>query len=94
MTNALDVAASGEVIDLGRDGPAWTLGDRIYKIRKEMGWDQDELARVVGAHRVTVGKWERDAPKSVPSVVHMRKLVAAVRDDLPWVTYEWLTASP
>lgn len=40
------------------------IGDKIYKLRQERGWSQDELAEKLAVSRQSVSKWE--SGKSVP----------------------------
>lgn len=42
-------------------GDAVRLGRFIREAREAMGWSQDELARMLGVDRTTVGKWEAGA---------------------------------
>ena len=36
-----------------------TLGDRVRRLRKSHGWEQEPLAKKVGVERVAVSNWER-----------------------------------
>lgn len=35
-----------------------TLGDKIYKLRKQLGFSQEELGFRIGVTRQTISKWE------------------------------------
>lgn len=37
--------------------PVFTLGERITKAYKDLGWKQDDLADRMGVNRKTVGNW-------------------------------------
>ncbi len=37
-----------------------SLGSRIRDLRREKGWTQDDLARVIGVSRSAVAQWETD----------------------------------
>ena len=49
-----------------------TLGRKIQKMRKEMGWTQEELANRVGVSAQAVSKWETDV--SSPDISLLRPL--------------------
>ena len=38
-----------------------TIGNRIYKYRREKGFTQEELAEKLGVSSQAVSKWENDA---------------------------------
>jgi transcriptional regulator with XRE-family HTH domain len=68
------------------DDPIWTLGDRIWKARKDAGLEQADLAEAVGVSRAQISKWERD--QSEPRVSELQRVAAACR-----VPFRWLSSS-
>jgi phage repressor protein C with HTH and peptisase S24 domain len=40
------------------DAPVFTVGDRIRKLRKQRGWNQEELAKRAGLHKQTIYRLE------------------------------------
>ncbi len=55
----------------------------IYIARGLLGWEQRELAKVLGVHKVTVSRWENDhhaVPE--PTLRLVRLIVRAERVDL------------
>lgn len=49
-----------------------TFGEKILKLRKEQGWSQQELAKMVGTSGPIIGRYERG--EMVPSVEVAKKL--------------------
>jgi transcriptional regulator with XRE-family HTH domain len=68
--------------EVGHD-PAFTMGNRIAKRRKDLGLDQAELAALVGVSRPLVSKWERDI--SVPDVVQAVRLAQVLECSFGWL---------
>jgi DNA-binding transcriptional regulator YiaG len=60
---------------------AWTLGDRIAKVRHLMGLEQDEFAALFGKTQSAVAKWEADKtlPKDVVTFAQQLEELAAER---------------
>ena len=46
-----------DALPLPGDG---SLGSRIRDLRRDKGWTQDDLARVIGVSRSAVAQWETD----------------------------------
>lgn len=65
------------------DDPDFTVGNRIAKRRRDLGIDQETLAREVGVSRPLVSKWERD--KSLPDVDQARKLAQTLQCSFGWL---------
>lgn len=65
--------------------PQFTWGDRIARVRKDLGMDQKEFAELIGYPRGTIGGWE--ASGSLP-----RDIVTAARriEAKTGVPFEWL----
>ena len=42
------------------EGPVWTLGDRLYKARKQAGLTQHDMAERMEVSRASVSNWEND----------------------------------
>jgi len=38
--------------------PSWSFSDRLRKVRRELGWSQDELAEALNVSSSTVASWE------------------------------------
>lgn len=66
--------------------PVWTLGERMWKARKDAGLEQSDVAKVLGVSRALVSRWERDA--SDPGT---RKLQAFA--ELTGVPAAWLVSA-
>lgn len=59
------------------------LGEKLYRLRREKGWSQEELADQLGVARQTVSKWESDL--SLPDLdkaVQMSRLYGVALDEL------------
>ena len=52
-----------------------SIGERITQLRKQKNWSQDELAKLIDASRVMIGKYERS--ENLPSIEVMIKLANA-----------------
>jgi transcriptional regulator with XRE-family HTH domain len=61
-----------------------TIGDRIRKRRRALGWSQQELARRLDMRRATIADLERGAQQETSTAV-IRKLARALG-----VTADWL----
>ena len=50
--------------------PSWTFGEKVRKIRKDLGYDQASFAKLLGVGRAALGHWEagRNAPAHLPMV--------------------------
>lgn len=51
-----------------------TTGEKIYKLRRDKGWSQEELAEKLNVSRQTVYKWEADIAK--PENDNLKQLVS------------------
>jgi transcriptional regulator with XRE-family HTH domain len=61
--------------------PQWSLGDRIRKIRHEMGLGQVEFAAKIGVTRAALGSWESGyaaGPRDVVSLAKRIELLSGV----------------
>ena len=59
------------------------IGNQIEALREQNSWTQAELARKLGVHVQTVGRWERG--QSLPDaadIVHLAKLFKVTSDHL------------
>lgn len=74
-------------VDYAAEDPAFTVGLRIRKARRDKGWEQADLAERVGVSRQLVSKWERDV--SVPDVEKAAKAADALA-----VSFGWLCGVP
>lgn len=63
--------------------PAFTMGNRIAKRRRDLDLDQSELAAHVGVSRPLISKWERDI--SIPDVQQARALAQALECSFGWL---------
>jgi transcriptional regulator with XRE-family HTH domain len=59
------------------------IGERIIKLRKEHGWSQNELAKMVGTSGPIVGRYERG--EMMPSVEVAKKLADAFGTTLDYL---------
>lgn len=68
------------------------FGKRLHELRKQRGWSQPEVGRMVGTSGAIIGRYERG--EMTPSIEVARKLAAALavtvdylisEDDLPEV---------
>ena len=62
---------SAGIVEIRRDWtPSWTFGEKIRKIRKELGYGQVEFAEFLGVGRAALSHWEsgRSAPAHLPMV--------------------------
>lgn len=69
-------------IDVSAD-PAFTLGDRIAKRRRDLGLDQSDVAEALGVSRPLVSKWERNA--SIPDVEQAKQLAVYLDCSFGWL---------
>lgn len=59
------------------------FGEKVYTLRKRIGWSQEELAFQLGVRRQTVSKWETDFMKpEIDKVVALSKLFNVSTDTL------------
>lgn len=59
------------------------FGEKVYTLRKRIGWAQEELAFQLGVRRQTVSKWETDFMKpEIDKVVSLSKLFNVSIDTL------------
>lgn len=49
-----------------------TLGEKLYRLRKEKGWTQERLAEQIGVSRQALSKWESGS--AVPDAVNILRL--------------------
>lgn len=49
----------------------FSLGDRLAKSRRKRGYEQKDMAEMIGVSRPLISKWERN--KSVPDVLQARQ---------------------
>ena len=56
--------------------PSETFGQRLRRLRKKAGLTQEELAKKLDIHNVTVSKWENN--ELIPKTVNIRKLAEAI----------------
>ena len=52
-----------------------TIGQKIFELRRQNGYSQEELANMIGASRQSISKWEVGA--TLPSVYNLRDLSVA-----------------
>lgn len=62
------------------------IGERIIRLRKEKGWSQNELAKMLGTSGPIIGKYERN--EMVPSVEVAKKLADAFETTLDYLVDE------
>lgn len=80
--------------------PIWTLGERMWKARKDRGLEQSDVAKAVGVSRALVSRWERD--QSEPGIHQLRKFATELSVDWSWLTdnrsnsceLEWAGSGP
>lgn len=72
-----------------RTVPRWTLGDRLRKIRREIGADQKLMAEKLGIDKASYANWEydRSLPRNLVSVASRIELMTGV-------PAEWLLGLP
>lgn len=63
--------------------PTYTLGERIRRARMDRGWQQEDLARVVGVSRPQVSKWERN--KAIPDIIEAVAIAEHTGKSLGWL---------
>jgi len=61
-------------------------GERIALLRKQKGWSQGQLAKVVGASREAIGKYERS--EASPSIETAKKIADALEVTLDYLVDE------
>jgi transcriptional regulator with XRE-family HTH domain len=62
------------------------IGDKIIKLRKEKGWSQQQLAKLVGTSGPIIGRYERG--EMLPSVEVAKKLSDAFGTTLDYLVDE------
>lgn len=62
------------------------IGDKILKLRKEKGWSQQALAKMVGTSGPIIGRYERG--EMLPSVEVAKKLADAFCTTLDYLVDE------
>lgn len=69
---------------------AWTLGERIAKVRRVFRMDQAEFADLFGVTDKAVSKWETDAskPRDLLGFAYRLQELAAERD--LWIPAVWI----
>lgn len=53
----------------------------VRKIREKLGRTQDELAKLIGVHSMTVSKWERGTVKVPKPIALLLRLLLQVKQD-------------
>lgn len=76
------------------------LGERICKLRKELGWSQVELAKRIGVTKQTVSNWENEnIQPSIEMLIRLAKLFNVSTDyllgldDVPHLNIEGLPSN-
>ena len=62
------------------------IGERIIRLRKDKGWSQNELAKMLGTSGPIIGRYERN--EMVPSVEVAKKLADAFETTLDYLVDE------
>lgn len=62
------------------------IGERLIRLRKEKGWSQNELAKMIGTSGPIIGRYERG--EMVPSVEVAKKLADAFETTLDYLVDE------
>ncbi len=62
------------------------IGERIIRLRKEKGWSQNDLAKMLGTSGPIIGRYERN--EMVPSVEVAKKLADAFETTLDYLVDE------
>lgn len=75
--------STAAVLDAAGLDPAFTMGDRIAKRRRDLDLDQKELALLVGVSRPLISKWERDV--SLPDVAQAIRLAQVLECSFGWL---------
>lgn len=75
--------STAAALDYAGSDPAFTMGNRIAKRRKDLGIDQAQLASAVGVSRPLISKWERDI--SVPDVRQAVRLSEELECSFGWL---------
>lgn len=70
-------------LDYTGSDPAFTMGNRIAKRRRDLGYQQGELALRVGVSRPLISKWERDV--SIPDVEQAKQLARVLDCSFGWL---------
>lgn len=64
-------------------GDDMNMGDKIIKLRKEKGWSQQQLAKMVGTSGAIIGRYERG--EMAPSVEVAKKIADAFNATLDYL---------
>lgn len=74
--------------------PQWTLGEKIWKARKDAGLEQADVARELGVSRALVSRWERD--QSEIGAKKLQDFAQLTGTPIAWLMstfgYKWDTA--
>jgi len=62
------------------------IGERIIRLRKDKGWSQNELAKMLGTSGPIIGRYERN--EMVPSVEVAKNLADAFETTLDYLVDE------
>lgn len=65
--------------------PEWTLGDRLRKSRLKAGFEQDEMASLMGTTRPSISAWERDMARPRDLVAVAKKWADYTRTPVIWL---------
>jgi transcriptional regulator with XRE-family HTH domain len=65
--------------------PAWTLGDRLRKVRRSRRLSQVEFARLLGESEKSIANWESDVSRPRDVVTLAKKVQATYGVPAEWV---------
>lgn len=63
--------------------PTWTVGDRMWKARRNAGLEQADVANELGVSRALVSRWERD--QSDPGVLKLQAFAELTGVPVGWL---------
>lgn len=75
--------STAAALDYAGNDPAFTMGNRIAKRRRDLDLDQQDLATTIGVSRPLISKWERDV--SVPDVPQAVRLAQVLECSFGWL---------